>query len=105
MVRQLLPVSALLLGSALLLFAGGMNGLILPIRGTQEGFRAAALASGWGANWLTGWVAHDPVFCTEGLGLVEHERVAGFIHIATETSVPPDRPRPDLDAITSWVSE
>ncbi|MCU9839248.1 nitroreductase family protein [Ruegeria sp. WL0004] len=65
----------------------------------------AALASGWGANWLTGWVAHDPVFCTEGLGLVEHERVAGFIHIATETSAPPDRPRPDLDAITRWVSE
>lgn len=65
----------------------------------------AALASGWGANWLTGWVAHDPVFCAEGLGLAGHERVAGFIHIATETSAPPDRPRPDLDAITSWISQ
>ncbi|SDD07595.1 nitroreductase family protein [Ruegeria marina] len=65
----------------------------------------AALAAGWGANWLTGWPSHDPAFCAEGLGLAEHERVAGLIHIATETSAPPDRPRPDLDAITSWVSE
>jgi hypothetical protein len=33
MLRPLLPVSALLLGSALLLFAGGMHGLVLPVRG------------------------------------------------------------------------
>ncbi|MDX2482419.1 MAG: nitroreductase [Pseudodonghicola sp.] len=65
----------------------------------------AALASGWGANWLTGWISHDRVFCETGLGLAEHERIAGFIHIATETSAPPERPRPDLDAITTWVSQ
>jgi hypothetical protein len=49
-VRQLLPISALLLGSALLLFAGGMNGLILPVRGSAEGFSAGALGllgTGW----------------------------------------------------------
>jgi nitroreductase len=63
----------------------------------------AALAAGWGANWLTGWGAHDRDFCTEGLGLAPHETVAGFIHIGTETSAPPDRPRPDLGAITDWV--
>ncbi|TDE36685.1 nitroreductase family protein [Antarcticimicrobium sediminis] len=65
----------------------------------------AALASGWGANWLTGWISHDRTFCETGLGLAEHERIAGFIHIATETNAPPDRPRPDLDAITTWVSQ
>ena len=36
--KHFLPISALLLGSAILLFAGGINALILPIRGTIEGF-------------------------------------------------------------------
>ncbi|MCA8882561.1 MAG: nitroreductase family protein [Rhodobacteraceae bacterium] len=65
----------------------------------------AALAAGWGANWLTGWGAQDAEFCEFGLGLAPHERVAGFIHLGTESSAPPDRPRPDLSAITDWVSE
>ncbi len=63
----------------------------------------AALASGWGANWLSGWVSHDRTFLTDGLGLEPHETVAGFIHIGTETSPPPERPRPDLDAVITWV--
>lgn len=62
----------------------------------------AALASGWGANWLTGWGAHDPAFRAAALGLDPHETVAGFIHIGSETAAPPDRPRPDIDAITDW---
>ena len=61
----------------------------------------AALAAGWGANWLTGWPSHDRDFMSEGLGLAAHERIAGLIHIATETSAPPERPRPDLDTITT----
>jgi nitroreductase len=65
----------------------------------------AALASGWGANWLSGWPSHDRGFLEAGLGLHNDERVAGFIHIGTETSQPPERPRPDMDAITTWVSE
>lgn len=65
----------------------------------------AALASGWGANWLTGWPAHDRQFVAEGLGLAPHERVAGLIYLGTETVAPPERPRPDLDAITTWISE
>lgn len=63
----------------------------------------AALASGWGANWLSGWASHDRGFLTDALGLGGHESLAGFIHIGTESSTPPDRPRPDLDAITTWV--
>lgn len=64
----------------------------------------AALASGWGANWLTSYAAHDRDFLRDGLGLAEHESLAGFIHIGTETVAPPERPRPDIDAITTWVS-
>lgn len=62
----------------------------------------AALASGWGANWLSGWISHDRAFCEQGFGLATHERIAGIIHIGTERSAPPERPRPDIDAITEW---
>ena len=63
----------------------------------------AALASGWGANWLSGWASHDRGFCEEALGLGPDERVAGIIYLGTESSAPPDRPRPEIDAITEWV--
>lgn len=62
----------------------------------------AALAAGWGANWLSGWASHDAEFCREGLGLREGESVAGFIHVGTETKPAPERPRPDLDALSEW---
>lgn len=63
----------------------------------------AALASGWGANWLSGWASHDRAFCEAALGLEAHERIAGFIHIGTERATPPERPRPDLEQITIWM--
>ncbi|SEK25821.1 nitroreductase family protein [Pacificibacter marinus] len=65
----------------------------------------AALAAGWGANWLSGWASHDPEFRTRGLNLAPQETIAGFIHIGTEKTAPPERPRPDLDAITTWVTD
>jgi nitroreductase len=66
---------------------------------------AAAQASGWGANWLTGWVAHDAVFAARAFGCTGREYVAGIIHIATEGAALPDRPRPDLSRIVSWAAE
>lgn len=63
----------------------------------------AALAAGWGANWLSGWASHDPDWRERNLGLMPHESIAGIIHIGTETSTPPERPRPDIDAITEWI--
>lgn len=62
----------------------------------------AALAAGWGANWLSGWASHDPKFCADTLGLGPDEKIAGFIHIGTETSTPPERPRPDLNVKVDW---
>lgn len=62
----------------------------------------AALAAGWGANWLSGWASHDPDLMQTSLGLAPHEQVAGFIHIGTETSIPPERPRPDLAKKVDW---
>ncbi|MBY6057380.1 nitroreductase family protein [Leisingera daeponensis] len=64
----------------------------------------AALASGWGANWLSGWASHDRGFSAAAFGLAENERIAGIVHIATESSAPPERPRPDLETLTTWMS-
>ncbi|WP_438955288.1 nitroreductase family protein [Cognatiyoonia sp.] len=65
----------------------------------------AALASGWGANWLSGWASHDKPFMQSMLSLTADESVAGFIHIGTETNAPPERPRPDIDAKTTWMAQ
>ncbi len=67
------------------------------------GLLNAAHAAGWGANWLTGWPAHDRGFVEAGLGLGGTEWVAGFVHIGTITAVPPDRPRPDLGRRVTWT--
>ncbi|WP_372887026.1 nitroreductase family protein, partial [Shimia sp.] len=65
----------------------------------------AALAAGWGANWLSGWVAHDRGFLSEALDLAPHEKLAGLIHIGTEKHAPPERPRPEMEAKVTWVSQ
>ncbi len=44
------------MGTALLLFAGGINGLILPVRGTAEGFSATSLGL-LGTGWAVGYIA------------------------------------------------
>lgn len=64
---------------------------------------AAALAAGWGANWLSGWPAYDQSFLEGVLGLTGEEWVAGFIHIGSCDRTPPDRPRPDVEALTTWL--
>lgn len=65
----------------------------------------AALAAGWGANWLSGWPSHDRGFVETGLGLSPEERVAGIIHIGTEKMAPPERPRPNMTEKVTWQSE
>lgn len=49
-------LSPLLIGAASLMFAGGLNGLILPVRGAIEGFSAFSLGL-LGAGWAIGFVA------------------------------------------------
>ena len=64
----------------------------------------AALASGYGASWLTG-VASAPDFARAHLGLIGDERIAGFIHIGSRRDAPPpDRPRPDIAAKTTVLA-
>lgn len=62
----------------------------------------AANALGYGTSWVTEWVAYSPRVRT-ALGLADHERVAGFVHIGTPAETPADRERPALsDIVTRW---
>ena len=63
----------------------------------------AAQALGFGAQWLTAWMAFDPAVHAH-LGLAEGERIAGFIHIGTPKTAAPERDRPDPAALLQdWV--
>jgi nitroreductase len=63
----------------------------------------AAQACGFGAQWLTGWAAYDPAIL-QALGLGEHERITGFIHIGTPKLEAPERERPQPeDLLTDWT--
>jgi nitroreductase len=63
----------------------------------------AALAGGWGASWLTGWAAYDRVLVERELGLAPHESIIGFVYIGSCETAVPDRPRPDVAALTTWL--
>ena len=57
MASQLLSIAALLLSSALLLMAGGLHGLLLPIQGTVAGFSTFELGligTGWSVGFVVG---------------------------------------------------
>ncbi|KAB7628967.1 nitroreductase family protein [Stenotrophomonas rhizophila] len=58
----------------------------------------AAQAFGFGAQWLTAWMAFDPAVHAH-LGLAEGEQIAGFIHIGTPKTAVPERERPDPAAL------
>lgn len=58
----------------------------------------AANAMGYAANWHTEWYAYDRRILGE-LGLIDEERIAGFIHIGTAIERPGDRPRPVIGDI------
>ncbi|WP_372018861.1 nitroreductase family protein [Pseudoxanthomonas sp. 10H] len=63
----------------------------------------AAQACGFGAQWLTAWMAYDPGVA-RALGLADGERVVGFIHIGTPRQEAPERERPDPAALLSdWT--
>ena len=62
----------------------------------------AANALGYAAVWLTEWVAYDRGVLAR-LGVAEHERVAGFIHIGRADGPREDRVRPRIaDIVTQF---
>ena len=64
----------------------------------------AAQAEGFGAQWLTGWIAYDRPFLEGTLGLAEDEQLVGTIALGTPLVDVPDRERPDPAALLSdWT--
>jgi nitroreductase len=62
----------------------------------------AANALGYVTGWITEWYAYDPRF-REAIGLAEHERIVGFVHIGQPKFTMEDRPRPALaDIVTAF---
>ena len=63
----------------------------------------AAQALDFGAQWLTAWMAYDPEVARI-LGLVDGERIVGFVHIGTPLQEVPERERPDpRQLLTDWT--
>ena len=63
----------------------------------------AALAMGYGANWITDWYAYDAE-AGAVLGLASAEQVAAFMLIGTARESPLERERPDRRAlVTQWT--
>jgi nitroreductase len=63
----------------------------------------AANALGYATTWLTEWCAYDRRFAA-AIGLSDHERIAGFIHIGRPKVEPQDRPRPPLSEIVTVLA-
>lgn len=62
----------------------------------------AATGLGYGAQWLTGWPAYHRSVA-RSLGLLETERVVGFIHIGSAQGEVEERLRPSLkDVVSEW---
>ncbi|MBS0332863.1 MAG: nitroreductase [Proteobacteria bacterium] len=59
----------------------------------------AALAMGYGANWITDWYAYDAQ-ANALLGLSGEEKVAGFILVGTAREAPLERERPEVATLT-----
>jgi len=60
----------------------------------------AANALGFASIWLSEWYSYDRDVLSR-MGLAEHERIAGFIHIGQAPSPREDRPRPTLTEIVT----
>ncbi len=62
----------------------------------------AANAMGFATAWLTEWIGYDRRVLDK-LGLQPDERIAGFIHIGTPSETQPDRARPALADIVTYL--
>ncbi|WP_158964959.1 MFS transporter [Chachezhania sediminis] len=96
MLKTIFPLSALFLGSSFLLIAGGMNSLILPIRGEIEGMTAASLGllgTGWAIGYVLGCLRTSALVARVG-----HVRVFGAMCAVATISI-----LLSLIFVTPWV--
>ena len=60
----------------------------------------AAQAHGFDAQWQSDWVAYDEG-AKAAMGIKPSEKVAGLIYIGRSSVPLEDRPRPDVNALTT----
>lgn len=77
MTRQLVPILSLFLGSAFLMLAGGIHGLVLPLRGSLEGFPTISLGL-LGTGWAIGFIA-GCIYTPKLVRRVGHVRTFGVM--------------------------
>jgi nitroreductase len=76
---------------------------ILSVGAVCHNIMLAARGFGFGAVWLSEWVAYDRDALTL-LGMTSTEKLAGFIYMGTTTTAPVERPRPDATTrISAWT--
>lgn len=63
----------------------------------------AAHAEGFGAQWLTGWLAYDRPFLETALQLQADEQLVGTIAIGTPMQAVPERDRPDAATLLTLL--
>lgn len=77
---------------------------ILSVGAACQNILVAALALGFGAQWLTEWYSYNEKVKAL-LKLKASEKVAGFIYIGSYAEKPTERPRPDLqERLQYWNS-
>ena len=60
-------------------------------------------ASGWGANWLTGWTTKSKEFSKVVFDLDNVESIAGYIHIGSVKEKNVERKRPNVEQLITWI--
>lgn len=62
----------------------------------------AATALGYASQWLSEWVNYDEDVKAH-LGVSPADEILGFFYISTASEQPKERPRPELEAIVSYL--
>ncbi|WP_286830373.1 MULTISPECIES: nitroreductase family protein [Kordiimonas] len=73
----------------------------LSIGAACQNMLVAATALGYASQWLTGWAAYSKTV-SDGLGLGENEKIAGFLFFGNQDRDPSERPRPDINDHITW---
>lgn len=74
---------------------------LLSVGAACQNILVAALALGFGAQWLTEWYSYNEKVNVL-LKLKPHEKIAGFIYIGSYREKPSERPRPALEERLSY---
>lgn len=63
----------------------------------------SALALGYGATWLTEWIATDQA-AKALLGVEPNDQIVGLVYIGTRMEAPQERPRPELADVVRRIN-